>query len=100
MSDFNDEKLWNLLSDIGKRLSNIEDKMDNIIRMEEKVKNHEDTLKRFGAKIDQHTDKIATLENHKAYTDGYNKVSARQWAYMASGVITIISGIVVYFVTK
>ena len=55
-------RLWKALDGISSRLSNIEDKLSNVIRLEEKVNNHDDTLARFGNRLDIHEKKIHSSE--------------------------------------
>ena len=55
-------RLWGLLQSIEKRLTGIENKLENVIRLEERVSNHEQVISRFGKRIDEGDNRIRRVE--------------------------------------
>ena len=47
---------------IEKRLTGIEDKLENVIRLEERVSNHEQVISRYGRRLDEGDGRIRKLE--------------------------------------
>ena len=62
IDDVNDMRLWRVLETIEKRLSGIEGKLEKVIRLEERVTNHEQVISRFGKRLDIGDDRIMRLE--------------------------------------
>ena len=61
-----DSRLWGVLETIEKRLSAIEVKLEKIIRLEERVTNHEQVIARFGKRIDEGDYRINKVEMWQA----------------------------------
>ena len=67
MSDeVNDMKLWRALETIEKRLSGIEVKLEKVIRLEERVTNHDQVISRFGKRLDAGDERIRKVEMWQA----------------------------------
>ena len=67
MSDeVNNMRLWRVLDTIDKRLSGIEGKIEKVIRLEERVSNHEQVIARFGKRIDEGDYRIRKVEMWQA----------------------------------
>jgi len=57
-----DSRLWGVLETIEKRLSGIEAKLEKVIRLEERVDNHEQVIARFGKRLDSGDERMMRLE--------------------------------------
>ena len=57
-----DSRLWRVLETIEKRLSGIEGKLEKVIRLEERVTNHEQVIVRFGKRLDSGDERMMRLE--------------------------------------
>jgi len=57
-----ESRLWRVLETIEKRLSGIEDKLEKVIRLEERVTNHEQVIVRFGKRLDSGDERMMRLE--------------------------------------
>jgi len=57
-----DSRLWRVLETIEKRLSGIEGKLEKVIRLEERVTNHEQVIVRFGKRLDTGDERMMRLE--------------------------------------
>ena len=64
--DVNNMRLWRVLETIEKRLSGIEGKLEKVIRLEERVSNHEQVIARFGKRIDEGDYRIRKVEMWQA----------------------------------
>lgn len=62
MSDFQDTRLWKVLESIEQRLTGIELKLESVIRLEERVNNHEQVISRYGTRLDAGDHRIRKLE--------------------------------------
>jgi len=60
--DVNNMRLWRVLETIEKRLSGIEGKLEKVIRLEERVTNHEQVIVRFGKRLDSGDERMMRLE--------------------------------------
>ena len=57
-----DSRLWRVLETIEKRLSGIEGKLEKVIRLEERVTNHDQVISRFGKRLDAGDERMMRLE--------------------------------------
>jgi len=64
--EVNNMRLWRVLDTIDKRLSGIEGKIEKVIRLEERVSNHEQVIARFGKRIDEGDYRIRKVEMWQA----------------------------------
>jgi len=63
VTDSNHEsRLWRVLETIERRLSGIEGKLEKVIRLEERVTNHEQVIVRFGKRLDSGDERMMRLE--------------------------------------
>jgi len=57
-----DPKLWSSLETINQRLESIEKKLEDVIRLDERVWNHEQVISRFGTRLDDGDARISKVE--------------------------------------
>lgn len=63
MTDYNHEtRLWKVLESIEKRLGGIEQKLENVVRLEERVNNHDEVIVRYGNRLDEGDHRMRKLE--------------------------------------
>ena len=62
MGDFSEARLWKTLDTIGDRLGGIESQLSDLVRLEEKIISHEQALKRYGNRLDNHDVRIRDAE--------------------------------------
>ena len=60
--DVNNMRLWRVLETIEKRLSGIEVKLEKVIRLEERVTNHDQVITRIGKRLDAGDERMMRLE--------------------------------------
>lgn len=60
--DLSETRLWKTLDAISDRLGNIEDKLSEVVRLEERVNNHDESLRRYGHRLDNHDSRIRESE--------------------------------------
>ncbi len=60
--DLNDARLWKTLDTVLERLMAIEYSLAEMIRLEEKVNNHHQTLNRYGDRLDTHEQRLRESE--------------------------------------
>ncbi len=57
-----DQRLWKLLDAMDVRLKGIEALLTNVVRLEERMNSHENALKRYGNRLDEHALRIHDTE--------------------------------------
>lgn len=57
-----EKRLWKTLDSISERLGGIEDKLSEVVRLEERVNNHGESLRRYGNRLDNHDARIRESE--------------------------------------
>lgn len=62
VSDMDVARIYKVLDDISGRLSGIESKLDKVVRLEERVKNHDEVLDRYGLRLDSHGKRLRESE--------------------------------------
>lgn len=62
VTDLSDKRLWKLLDTLDTRLKAIEVLLTNVVRLEERMNSHEDSLKRYGSRLDEHAYRIHEAE--------------------------------------
>ena len=67
MGDFSEARLWKTLDTIGDRLAGIESQLSDVVRLEEKIINHDQALKRYGNRLDNHEVRIRDAELWQAH---------------------------------
>ena len=59
-------RLWQALTKIGDRLTGIDSKLSDIVRLEERMNGHDGAIARYGDKLDIHDNRLLELELYKA----------------------------------
>lgn len=62
MDNTSESRLWQTLDAICERLTGIETQMTDIVRLQERLTNHEEALSRYGRRLDDHSHRIRTTE--------------------------------------
>ena len=62
MNELSEARLWKTLDGISNRLSGIESQLSEVVRLEERVNNHEKALSRYGNRLDEHSARIRESE--------------------------------------
>ncbi len=60
--DCPDARMWKALDSIAAKLSTIEDQLSDIVRLEERMNNHESAIVRYGNRLDRHSVRIHEME--------------------------------------
>ena len=66
VNEVQEQRLWKSLDSIGERLSGIEDKLTEVVRLEERVNNHGRSLDKYGRRLDDHDERIRDAEIKQA----------------------------------
>ena len=61
-----DSRLWKVLETIEKRLSVIEVKLEKVIRLEERITNHDQVINKLGKRLDAGDERIRKVEMWQA----------------------------------
>lgn len=72
--DLSEARLWKALDSISDRLSGIETKLSEVVRLEERVNHHEETLRRYGNRLDNQDSRIRETELWQANTGDRSSV--------------------------
>ncbi len=62
VDDLSETRLWKTLDSISDRLGGIEDKLSEVVRLEERVNHHDESLRRYGNRLDSHDSRIREAE--------------------------------------
>ena len=62
-----EKRLWQTLDGMNEKLSGIESKLIEVVRLEEKVNQHDNTLTRFGGRLDKQENKMHESELWQAH---------------------------------
>ena len=62
MSEMSEKRLWKALDDISTRLKGIELQLSDVVRLEERMHNHDDAIMRYGKRLDNHDSRVRGLE--------------------------------------
>lgn len=62
VNELSEARLWKTLDGISNRLSAIESQLSEVVRLEERVNNHEKALSRYGNRLDEHSSRIRESE--------------------------------------
>jgi len=65
-SSDNDSRLWQALDKIADRLTGIETKLSDIVRLEERMNGHESAISRYGKRLDNHDSRLREVELNQA----------------------------------
>lgn len=61
-NELTEVRLWKSLDNIGERLTGIESQLGEIVRLEERVNNHDRALSRYGNRLDGHERRLHEAE--------------------------------------
>ena len=89
-----EDRLWKTLDDISLRLGNIESELSEVVRLEERVGFHHETLKRYGDRLDKHGERIRKVENLQSESKGKSGVSSKVIALVAGAVSATTTGVI------
>lgn len=87
MDKVSEQRLWKSLDEISDRLTNIESKLSEIVRLEERVSSHQETIKRYGGLLDKLDDRVRSLENNQSEDKGKDRINSKVVAWM----LTVLS---------
>ena len=62
VNELSETRLWKTLDTISDRLSGIESQLSELVRLEERVNNHDQALSRYGNRLDNHDTRIRESE--------------------------------------
>jgi len=62
VDQLSEARLWKSLDDIMDRLTTIESQLSEVVRLEERVNNHDQALSRYGNRLDNHDIRIRESE--------------------------------------
>lgn len=57
-----DKRLWKALEGINQRLSSIDEKLEHVVRLDERVNNHETVISRYGKRLDEGDYRMRKIE--------------------------------------
>tara|TARA_R110000744_G_scaffold20470_1_gene53741 strand:- start:11225 stop:11662 length:438 start_codon:yes stop_codon:yes gene_type:complete len=66
--DLSEARLWKALDSISDRLGSIEVKLSEVVRLEERVNHHDETLRRYGSRLDNQDSRLRETELWQANT--------------------------------
>ena len=87
-------RLWKTLDSISLRLEKIESELSEVVRLEERVGYHHETLKRYGDRLDKHDDRLRKVENWQSENNGKSGASSKVVAWIAGAVSAVVTGII------
>ena len=85
-----EKRLWQTLDGISNKLEGIESKLVEVVRLEEKVNQHDDALRRFGGRLDKHEVRLHESELWQAHQG--DKSSVERLISNVQQEIKIING--------
>jgi chromosome segregation ATPase len=62
VNELSETRLWKTLDSISDRLTSIERQLGEVVRLEERVNNHEQALSRYGNRLDTHDRRLHETE--------------------------------------
>ena len=62
VNELSETRLWKTLDSISDRLTSIERQLGEVVRLEERVNNHEQALSRYGNRLDNHDRRLHETE--------------------------------------
>ena len=109
-------RLWEALTKIGDRLTGIDSKLSDIVRLEERMNGHDGAISRYGDRIDSHDNRLRDLELWKAeqgdvkgYKEKVDKLETSKDRYLGQRdifkevlkvAVAILSAILIYKFTR
>ena len=74
VNELSETRLWKTLDSISERLTGIESKLSEVVRLEERVNNHEQALSRYSNRLDSHDRRLHDTELWQASYGDKNSV--------------------------
>jgi chromosome segregation ATPase len=74
VNELSEQRLWKTLDSISERLTGIERQLGEVVRLEERVNNHEQALARYGNRLDSHDRRLHDTELWQASYGDKNSV--------------------------
>lgn len=62
VNEISEARLWKTLDSISERLTGIESQLSEVVRLEERVNNHDQSLARYGNRLDNHDQRLRESE--------------------------------------
>lgn len=62
VNEISEARLWKTLDSISDRLTGIESQLSEVVRLEERVNNHDQALARYGSRLDNHDARLRESE--------------------------------------
>lgn len=62
MSELSEARLWKTLDGIGDSLNDVQNRLNELVRLQERVSNHEQALARYGDRLDSHDSRLRESE--------------------------------------
>ena len=62
VNELSETRLWKALDTISNRLTGIESQLSEVVRLEERVNNHDQALSRYGNRLDNHDNRLRESE--------------------------------------
>ena len=62
VNEISEARLWKTLDSISERLTGIESQLSEVVRLEERVNNHDQALARYGNRLDNHDQRLRESE--------------------------------------
>lgn len=62
VSELSETRIWKVLDKIADRLTSIESQLSDIVRLEERMNNHENAISRYGQRLDHHDSRLRETE--------------------------------------
>lgn len=98
MDEVTEQRIWKSLDQLSNQLSNIEKKIETVVRIEERVNNHDEVVARYGKRLDIQDNEIRTLQLWKANIGDRNELRSEIKNIMAH--ITTIDATIENIKTK
>ncbi len=73
-----DQRLWKVLETIDRRLGGIEKKLETVVRLEERVNNHEHVISRYGNRLDETDGRLRKIELWQAENNQQNIANLKE----------------------
>ncbi len=73
-----DQRLWKVLETIDRRLGGIEKKLESVVRLEERVNNHEHVISRYGNRLDETDGRLRKIELWQAENNQQNIANLKE----------------------
>jgi len=76
-----EDRAWELLNNMSDKLSDIETDLKEIVRIQVQIKGHGEALKRFGKRLDDHSNRVRQLEIERDKASAKVSVITSVWKW-------------------